>query len=61
VFEPFVTNKPAGKGRGLGLFIVRQLLRAAGATVDLLPDRNRYGSLYILEIDLGGARVAGGD
>ena len=59
-FEPFVTNKPHSVGRGLGLFIVRQLLRAAGATIDLLPDRNGSGSRYILELDLGGA-VVGGD
>jgi Signal transduction histidine kinase regulating C4-dicarboxylate transport system len=58
-FEPFVTNKPTGAGRGLGLFIVRQLLRAAGAAIELLPDRNSVGGRYILEIDLGGAVVAG--
>jgi signal transduction histidine kinase len=60
VFEPFVTNKPAGKGRGLGLFIVRQLLRAAGATIELLPDRNAHGSRYILEVEFGGAQIAAG-
>lgn len=57
VFEPFVTNKPPGTGRGLGLFIVRQLLRAAGATIELLPDRNKYDCRNVLEIDLGGAVV----
>ena len=58
VFEPFVTNKPPGTGRGLGLFIVRQLLRAAGATIELLQDRNAQGGRYVLEVDLGGAIVA---
>lgn len=59
IFEPFVTNKPPGTGRGLGLFIVRQLLRAAGATIELLEDRNAHGCRYVLEIALGGAVVVG--
>lgn len=60
-FEPFVTNKPKGEGRGLGLFIVRQLLRAAGASIDLMPERNQFGSRYRLRIDFGGAQVGSGD
>lgn len=55
LFEPFVTGKAPGMGRGLGLFIVEQLLESEGCRIALLPDRNRYGRLYIFEIDLTGA------
>jgi signal transduction histidine kinase len=36
LFEPFVTAKPAGNGMGLGLFVSRHLLRAAGGDLHLL-------------------------
>jgi len=55
LFEPFVTAKARGVGRGLGLFIVRQLLNSEGCSVDLLPKRNRRNRLYIFQIDLRGA------
>ncbi len=55
IFEPFVTNKPKGQGRGLGLFIVRQLLESSGCHVALLEDRNRFDSRYIFEVNLAGA------
>ena len=51
LFEPFVTTKPRGKGRGLGLFIVRQLLDTEACTVDLLNKRNKHGNRYIFEIN----------
>lgn len=35
VFEPFYTTKPAGKGSGLGLPIVRQILDEHGGTVTM--------------------------
>lgn len=37
VFEPFASGKAAG--RGLGLFISRQLLAAEDATIELAPER----------------------
>ena len=55
LFEPFVTCKGRGKGRGLGLFIVRQLLDSEGCTVSLLSTRNQFGRLYRFEIDFSGA------
>ncbi len=54
LFEPFVTTKGRGKGRGLGLFIVRQLLDSEGCTISLLQTRNEQGHRYIFEIDLSG-------
>lgn len=37
LFEPFVTTKGRGQGRGLGLFVVRQLLEPEGAEITLDP------------------------
>jgi signal transduction histidine kinase len=55
LFEAFVSRKPRGAGRGLGLFIVRQLLDAEGSSIMLLPDHNSHGRPYTFEIDLSGA------
>lgn len=54
LFEPFVTTKGQGRGRGLGLFIVEQLLGSENCTISLLPNRNKYGRLYIFEISFTG-------
>jgi signal transduction histidine kinase len=53
IFEPFVTSRP--EGRGLGLFIVRQLLDSEGCSIYLSPDRNRRGHHSGFVIDLSGA------
>lgn len=54
-FEPFISRKAKGVGRGLGLFIVSQLLDAEGCTVELLSKRNKVGNRYVLEINFTGA------
>ena len=54
LFDPFVTTKRVGEGRGLGLFVVRQLLDSESCSIILLPDRNTYGRRYIFELDLSG-------
>lgn len=54
LFEPFTTTKPRRVGRGLGLFIVRQLLDAEGCAIVLLPHRNQYGRRYMFQIDFTG-------
>ena len=46
IFEPFVTNKPSGDGRGMGLYIVNNLLNEIGATIDLSEKQNENGNLY---------------
>jgi C4-dicarboxylate-specific signal transduction histidine kinase len=41
-----VTNKPSGDGRGMGLYIVNNLLNEIGATIDLSEKQNENGNLY---------------
>ena len=55
LFTPFVTAKVLGEGRGLGLFITRQLLESEGCTIGLAPERNALGRLFVFEIDFSGA------
>lgn len=53
LFEPFVSAKK--QGRGLGLFIVKQLLDSEGCSIGLVPERNRRRRLFKFQIDLRGA------
>lgn len=47
VFEPFVTLRNGG--RGLGLYITRELLKAMHATITLLPpERNGTGAVFVV-------------
>ncbi|PWW30919.1 sensor histidine kinase [Chryseobacterium sp. AG844] len=52
IFEPFVTTKSKGRGRGLGLFIVQQLLDSSGCTIALEPEKNELKRKYIFAINL---------
>ena len=52
LFEPFVTTKPQGQGRGLGLFIVRQLLDAVGCSIVLDEVRNVHDRRYKFALNL---------
>lgn len=54
IFQPFVTTKPKNIGRGLGLFIVQELLDSSGCSIMLLPDRNHFDRRYIFQIDFTG-------
>lgn len=55
LFDPFVTMKDKGQGRGLGLFVVQQLLDSEGCTALLLPERNSFGRRFAFELDFTGA------
>ena len=55
LFEPFVTMKRKGEGRGLGLFVCQQLLESESCAIELLPERNEGRRRYAFEIDLSGA------
>ena len=52
LFEPFVTTKTKGEGRGLGLFIIQQLLDSLGCTISLDSSRNQHKRKYIFCINL---------
>lgn len=55
LFEPFVTMKRTEEGRGLGLYVSRQLLDSESCDLVLLSDRNKQGRKYIFELDMSGA------
>lgn len=57
LFEPFVTRKPKREGRGLGLFVVRQLLDLENSEIRLTPTKNAQGRLFLFELDFSGALV----
>ncbi|HNR90643.1 MAG TPA: ATP-binding protein [Spirochaetota bacterium] len=54
LFEPFVTAKSREQGRGLGLFIIKQLLDSEGCSVGLMPERNKYKRYFKFQVDFRG-------
>ena len=53
IFEPFVTSKPPGEGRGLGLYISREMARYHDWELSLSLDdldQTRRSSTFILEM-----------
>jgi signal transduction histidine kinase len=51
LFDPFVTRKPREVGRGLGLFVVQQLLVSENVAISLDPDRNQFGNRFRFRLD----------
>lgn len=56
-FDPFITTKPSQSGRGLGLFVVRQLLDSMNATIVLAPERNQHGRRFRFRLNFGGSQL----
>lgn len=54
LFDAFVTTKPEQQGRGLGLFVVTQLLDSEGAAIQLGEHKNSAGRRDTFELDLRG-------
>ncbi|MCM1119647.1 MAG: ATP-binding protein [bacterium] len=46
LFQPLESGKPNNEGRGMGLYIVQQLLRSFSADIQLLDERNKYDNRY---------------
>lgn len=55
IFEPHVTTKPAGEGKGLGLFIAREIARYHRCALAMSDDVSADGSLNTFVLTLGGA------
>ncbi len=51
IFEPFVSNKPENEGRGMGLYIVSELLKDFGAIISLDDSLNNCGNKYKFVIE----------
>jgi len=51
LFEPFITTKVSG--RGLGLFIVKQLLDSEGCNIELLLEKNNKKHYYKFRLNFG--------
>ena len=58
IFQPFVTTKPRQVGRGLGLFIVQQMLESEGCEASLLHEKNEAGRRYIFQLNMSSAIVS---
>jgi signal transduction histidine kinase len=58
IFQPFVTSKPSGQGRGLGLYISRELAQYHGwqLYVEQQLGRKRPRRLNMFVLDLGGEK-----
>lgn len=53
IFEPFITTKPQDEGRGLGLYIIRELLLSMNCGIQLVGNRVD-GNLKEFKVDLSG-------
>jgi len=57
LFEAFVTAKPERHGRGLGLFVVRQLVESEGGEISLLEEASGVELPRTFEVDLRQSRT----
>ena len=52
IFNPFYTTKEPGKGTGLGLFIVRQVIEKNKGTI-LVKSKEGEGTTFTLKFPVG--------
>jgi len=62
LFDPFISAKynsvTKTRGRGLGLFIISQLLQYDNCSIELLSEKNEFDKYYKFKINLSGAKHA---
>jgi len=58
IFRAFYTKKPAGKGKGLGLFISREIAEYHGGSLTLSSDESTNGRLNTFVLNFGASRIA---
>lgn len=46
LFEALQSGKPMNEGRGMGLYIVKELLKSFGSNISLLDERNAFGNRF---------------
>lgn len=61
LFEPLESGKDSDKKRGMGLYIVKQLLESFGAEIYLGDERNQFNNLYVFKIAVPEENIAGGE
>jgi signal transduction histidine kinase len=49
IFEPYYTTKPRDRGTGLGLFVVKQIIEAAGGTLAIQSELGR-GTTFTIQL-----------
>ncbi|MFT3842991.1 MAG: ATP-binding protein [Myxococcaceae bacterium] len=52
LFEPFFTTKPIGVGTGLGLSICKNIIEAAGGSIEIQPGPANRGTTVVLTMPL---------
>ena len=57
IFRAFYTKKSAGKGKGLGLYISREIAEYHGGSLTLSPKESTPGRLNTFVFDFGAAKV----
>ena len=57
IFEMFVTDKDKGDGRGLGLFITREILMRYGCEIAFNEEMDLHGRRFKFVVDLAAAAV----
>ncbi len=53
LFDSLQSGKPNNEGRGMGLYIVKQLMNSFGGDISLMSDLNSYGNRYKFIISVG--------
>lgn len=52
IFERFFTTKPSGKGTGLGLWIISQIIESHGGAITVADNPNGPGALFTITVPL---------